>query len=140
MKYLYLILVIATCLALPARAQTPTPTQTIPNVLSTNLPGGGSLFTRQSPVEIRFPNLITMFTNNVTFVNDAFGFIVGLLSLAGGVIVFGYMIYGGVKYITSAGNPAMADEGRKTVAGAVVGSVIVMLSYLIVLYIRSLFV
>ncbi len=43
-----------------------------------------------------------------------------------------FIIIGGFRYITSAGNDATATAGRKTLTNALIGLVIVVLSYMIV--------
>lgn len=43
-----------------------------------------------------------------------------------------YLIYGGFRYILSAGNDAAATAGRQTIFNALVGIVIIVLSYVIV--------
>ena len=42
------------------------------------------------------------------------------------------LIYGGFKYITSAGNTTSAGEGKTAIINALVGIVIIVLSYIIV--------
>ena len=53
------------------------------------------------------------------------------LYLAGMAAVL-FIIYGGFLYITAAGNDGQAKEGRKTLVNALIGLVLVVLSYLIV--------
>lgn len=43
-----------------------------------------------------------------------------------------FIIIGGYQYITSAGNDAQAKKGRQTLQNALIGLVIVVLSYMIV--------
>ncbi len=57
-------------------------------------------------------------------INLAIG-IVGLVSIV-------FIIYGGFQYITSAGNEEQAESGKKTLTNAIIGLVIVILSYTIV--------
>lgn len=111
----------------------------IPNITTTKLPNpGGGLFTNPNPdTALKFPNLITSFTSG-DFLNDAFRFVLDILTTFGGVIALGYIIYGGVKFITSAGDPARAEEGKKSIIGAIVGIVIVALAYIVTLYVRDL--
>jgi hypothetical protein len=42
------------------------------------------------------------------------------------------LIYGGFKYITSAGNATSAGEGKTAIVNALIGIVIIVLSYIIV--------
>ena len=110
----------------------------VPNVTATEgltNPEGG-LFPSKTNPAINFPNLITSFTSG-DFLNDSFQFVVNILTLFGGIIAFGYMIYGGAKFITSGGNPAAAEEGKKIVIGSIIGVVIVALSFILVMFVRS---
>lgn len=43
-----------------------------------------------------------------------------------------YLIYGGFQYISSAGNQDRATKGRTTIVNAIIGIVIIILSYTIV--------
>lgn len=67
--------------------------------------------------------------------NTVFGFITTIvqwiLGITLGVAVL-YLIYGGFRYVTSGGNETSAEVGRKTVMNAIIGIVIIILSYVIV--------
>lgn len=54
-----------------------------------------------------------------------------LLGIAFGVAVL-FLIIGGFWYITSAGNEEQSDKGRKTILNAIIGIIIIVLSYVIV--------
>lgn len=54
-----------------------------------------------------------------------------LLYIAGGVAVL-FVIIGGFQYITSAGNAEGATKGKKTVVNAIIGIVLIILSYMII--------
>lgn len=51
--------------------------------------------------------------------------IVAILSIA-------FIVWGGYQYITSAGNEERSQAGKKTLSNAIIGLVIVVLSYIIV--------
>ena len=59
-----------------------------------------------------------------------------LLSITGLVAVL-FLIIGGVRYITSAGNEEQAEAGKKTMQNAIIGIIIVVLSFVIVSVISS---
>jgi hypothetical protein len=124
MKYIAsLFILLFLCLSLPrVLAQTPL-------FSKEPLPGNATR-------EIHFPNLIPSFgTGNLA--EDLFDFIVKLLADIGGLIAFGYILYGGYKYIMAGPNPAGAEEGKKMIVGAIVGLVIMALAYVLVLYVRN---
>jgi len=58
-------------------------------------------------------------------------FILMFLEVAG-LIAVAFIIYGGFRYITSAGNEEAAESGKNTLTNAIIGLVIIILSYVIV--------
>lgn len=53
----------------------------------------------------------------------------GWIGGVAGVLVFFYIVYGGFLYLTSAGNPEQTKKGGQTILNAVIGLIIVVLSY-----------
>ncbi len=53
------------------------------------------------------------------------------LSLVG-IIAVAFLIYGGFRYITSAGNEEAAEGGKKIITNAIIGLVVIIFSYVIV--------
>lgn len=49
-----------------------------------------------------------------------------------GILTVGFVIFGGFKYMTSAGSPDAAAKGRKTVTNALIGMVIALASVALV--------
>lgn len=60
-----------------------------------------------------------------------------LLAIAFGVAVL-FLIIGGFWYITSAGNEETAEKGKNTAFNAIIGIVIIILSYVIVNVVSNL--
>jgi TRAP-type C4-dicarboxylate transport system permease small subunit len=57
-----------------------------------------------------------------------------------GVIIFFFMLLsGGIKWMTSQGNPAQMEGARKTITAAVVGLVIVFSIFVIIMFINAIF-
>jgi hypothetical protein len=50
-----------------------------------------------------------------------------------GLVALMYLIWGGYLYITSGINAGLAEQGKKTIKNAIVGLIIVTLSYIIVI-------
>jgi amino acid transporter len=65
------------------------------------------------------------FTSVLSFYIRVILGIFGLLSVA-------FLIYGGFQYMTAAGNEERAENGKKTIQNAIIGLVIVILSFVIV--------
>jgi amino acid transporter len=49
-----------------------------------------------------------------------------------GLIAVAFLILGGFRYMTSAGNEEMVEKGKKTIINALIGIAVVILSYVIV--------
>ncbi len=69
------------------------------------------------------------------FVGNAVTALMVLASL----VALGFLIYGGVKWIMSEGDKTRVEEARNTIVGAVIGLVVVFLSYLILSIILGVF-
>ena len=70
------------------------------------------------------------FTDNVTRMINYF---LGIL----GLIAVGFLIYSGILMVTAGGNEEQIGKARKIITYAVIGIVIVLLSYTIVTFISS---
>ncbi len=81
------------------------------------------------------PQCISGLSCSVAGGGGAYGFITTIIQF---VLAFAFLlavvmlIYGGFRYIFSAGNEEAADAGKKTVINALIGIVIIILSYVIV--------
>jgi len=53
------------------------------------------------------------------------------VSLAAGVIAFFYLVYSGFMYLTAGGNADSAKKGQQGILNAIIGLVIIALSYAI---------
>lgn len=60
-----------------------------------------------------------------------------VLFLAGALAII-YLIYGGLLYITAAGDAEKATKGRTALINAIIGIVIIALSYVIVTWVVSI--
>lgn len=58
--------------------------------------------------------------------------VVRLMLMFSGAIAVVFVIIGGYQYMTSAGNEESAEKGKKTLINAVIGIVIIILSYAII--------
>ena len=63
---------------------------------------------------------------------DLIIYIINIMLAIAGVIAVLFLIIGGFWYITSAGNEETAEKGKGTVINAIIGIVIVIMSYVIV--------
>ncbi len=63
----------------------------------------------------------------------------GWLLLIAGALVVVVLIFGGLRYLTSAGNSAQTEGAKKTIIYALIGLVIIIASYFLVTLVMSLF-
>ncbi len=59
-----------------------------------------------------------------------------ILGLAGGVAVL-FLILGGLQYITSSGNKDKAEQAKQTILYAVIGLIVIALSFVIVAFVAQ---
>jgi hypothetical protein len=90
------------------------------------------------------PTAITNPASNffIEFSDNSFGAIISmvikaLLAIAGGLSIL-FLILGGIQYITSGVNEKLAATSKKTITNAIIGLVIVILSYAVLRLIENL--
>lgn len=74
--------------------------------------------------------------------NNAGKFIGNLVTSAmvlAALVALGFLIYGGLKWIMSEGDKTAIDNARQTIVGAIIGLVIILLSYLILSIVLKVF-
>jgi amino acid transporter len=79
----------------------------------------------------------TFFGRNPTVGGIILGIINLILALVG-LIAVAMIVYGGFRYVTSAGNEDVVKAAKKTIINAIIGLIIVILSYVIVTAITNL--
>lgn len=105
-----IILALLSFSVLTAQAVTITP-------IATGLPGTTSNCSDPS----------AMVCNPAAYINDFYSFAL----LIGGILAFGAVVYGGILYMTSAGNPSGQHEGREWIESALLGLLLLAGAYLI---------
>ncbi|MFA6406677.1 MAG: hypothetical protein WCW34_04120 [Patescibacteria group bacterium] len=63
----------------------------------------------------------------MTLVGQLIGAVMGLV----GVILFGYMVYGGFRWMTAGGNEKAVTEAQTIIRNAIIGIVIIVAAYAI---------
>jgi hypothetical protein len=66
---------------------------------------------------------------------DAFGKILSFLLLLAGIVAFLFVLYGGFLYLTAGGDAARAETGRKYITNAIIGIILIFISYSVVRFI-----
>ena len=65
---------------------------------------------------------------------------INLIFAVAAILALVFLIMGGIKWLTSQGEKEGVNKARETIVAAIVGLVIIFLSYLIVNFVLSLFV
>lgn len=74
----------------------------------------------------------------VASANNIVRFVFNLLIIVALLISLIFLIYGGIKWITSGGDKAAVESARNTVVAAIVGLVIVLLTWVIINFVLQL--
>ena len=69
---------------------------------------------------------------NANNVLDLIVSIIRILLMFSGAVAVLFVIIGGFQYITSGGNEEQAEKGKKTLINAIIGVIIIILSYTII--------
>ena len=95
-----------------------------------------------APIKI-CPQGTGQFTALCNYTPESFGNAVGsLITLAfviAVVIALAFLIFGGIKWILSGGDKTGVEAARNTIVAAIVGLIVVFLSYFILNFILSIF-
>ena len=87
----------------------------------------------QRGLEITYPEIpgLTRPTTVKAILPEYIKYIFGFALIIAGLIAFGAIIYGGVRYLTSAGSPSALGDAKDQIFSAILGLVILFCSYLI---------
>ncbi len=89
------------------------------------------------------PRSSTFFKLCDNFKADKAGGIIGtvltFLLIAAVIIALFYLVYGGIRWITSGGDKGKVDEARKHIVAAIVGLIVAFVAYFIVQIVLSAF-
>lgn len=93
-------------------------------------------FAPVATLALQLPNCNALNGVNCTSANNSLTalilYVINIMLGLAGVVAVLFMIIGGFWYITSAGNEETAEKGKGTAINAVIGLVIIILSYVIV--------
>ena len=67
-------------------------------------------------------------------IRNLFGYALGLA----GIILFILLIVGGFQFITSGGDPKAAEGAKKTITSAIIGLIVILVSYIILVIISNI--
>lgn len=75
----------------------------------------------------------------ITAISDIIGNALSLVIIAAGLLTVGYLIWGGIEWLTSGGEKASYEAARNRITHAFLGLGIVLASYLIIKIFETLF-
>jgi hypothetical protein len=64
--------------------------------------------------------------------------VVGYALGLAGIVLFILLIIGGFNFITSGGDPKAAEGAKKTITSAIIGLIVILISYLILVIIKNI--
>lgn len=62
---------------------------------------------------------------------DLIRIIVNMILIVAGILVFGFMLFGGIQYISSGGDKIQAQQARDKITYAIIGLIIIVAAYAI---------
>jgi hypothetical protein len=94
---------------------------------------GASFILAQRPLEITYPQIPGAIAPATTkeALPDYIKYIFQLSLFLGALIAFGSLVYGGVRYLTSAGSPPGIKDAKSQISAGILGLIILISAYLI---------
>lgn len=94
---------------------------------------GASFVLAQKPLEITYPEIpgATAPATTKTALPDYIRYVFQFSLFLGALIAFGSFIYGGVRYLTSAGSPSAQKDAKSQISAGILGLIILISAYLI---------
>ncbi len=74
----------------------------------------------------------------ISDLGDVIGRIISYSLGLAAIVLFVLLVVGGFKYITSGGDPKSVEGAQKTITSAIAGLIIILLSYLILVLIKTI--
>lgn len=89
----------------------------------------------QSPNALKALKLNIDFSNNNDNLFNVLADVITFVLLIGGLLAFFYALLGGFTYLTAGGDTGKADNGRKIIVNAIIGIIVIFLSYSVVRFV-----
>ena len=83
-------------------------------------------------LEIKYPPIHGIEITTSTTIETYALYIFSIAMIIGAILAFAVLIFGGFRYLTSAGNPLAMTEARKWIWGAILGLILLLCSWLII--------
>ncbi len=90
---------------------------------------GAAVFAQ--PLEIQYPQLPGAELSQKPLLPDFIKYLYTFSVLAAGFLAVGSSVYGGFKYIASAGSPSARNEARAQITGGILGSLVILGGYIL---------
>ena len=83
------------------------------------------------------PSVVDNFS--ITSLGEFLGALLTLLFLLAGIIVFAYLVWGGLQWITSGGDKAKTQEARDRITAALVGLAVIAVAWAVSILLQQFF-
>jgi len=77
-------------------------------------------------------NINNPISGKATSLQAAIALIFNIAFSLAAIVALGYLIMGGFSYVTAGGNPEAAEGAKTSITNAIVGLVLILLSYLVI--------
>jgi len=98
--------------------------------------GGGGSSNSFNWDSFNFLRIFNSTDSNAQF-NNLFGQIIGIVLTISAIVAFVYLLTAGFQYITSGGDAAKAQTARQSIINALIGILVIMISYAILRYVGT---
>jgi hypothetical protein len=82
-------------------------------------------------LEVEYPKIGGEKITTSTTIEEYAAYVFNLSLIIAAIAAFAVLIYGGFRYLTSAGNPLVMDDAKKWIFGGIIGLVLLLCSWLI---------
>ena len=89
------------------------------------------VFAKERGLEVQYPEIGEEKITTSTTMAEYAGYIFRFSFIIAAVAAFAVLIYGGFRYVISAGNPSAMDDAKKWIWGGIIGLILLLCSWLI---------
>lgn len=104
--------------------------------LSLALPAFAQTPVNPCPTQAGFSGLCKLDSSKIGTVLSS---IITIVLIAAAIIALFFLIYGGIRWITSGGDKAKVESARNTIIAAIIGLVVALLAFFIITIVLGLF-
>ncbi len=88
-------------------------------------------FVLAGELEVIYPEIMGETMTTKPLLPEYIKYIFNVALTMGGLVAFGAVIYGGIRYLTSVGSPSAADDAKNQIVSGILGLIILLSSFII---------